>query len=78
MEAKLRYGRDYHIYKDYERLYGNLDILKFVTVKKLVETGEYEEWKDYKEFKEWCDFKEKGDWKNSKNYIEWEISKINS
>jgi hypothetical protein len=78
MEANARYGRDYQYYKEYEKLYGSLDIFRFLTAKKLNELGEYEEWKDYKEFKEWLSSKEKFDWKDSKDYLDWEIRKLNS
>ncbi|MBE3592957.1 MAG: hypothetical protein IMW84_08905 [Thermoanaerobacter sp.] len=76
MKDTSRYGRDYQYYKDYERLYGSYDITKLVTLKKLVEASEYEEWKDYKEFKEWCNSEERHNWKNSPKYIEWEKKKL--
>ncbi len=76
MDANGRYGRDYHYYKEYEKLYGSLDIFRFLAAKRLNELGEYEEWKDYKEFKDWLSSKEISDWKTSKDYLEWERKKL--
>lgn len=76
MEDMSRYGRDYQYYKDYEKLYGSLDVLRLITLKKLVEDCEYEEWKDYKEFKEWCNSEERVKWKGSTDYIEWELKRL--
>lgn len=76
MENTSRYGRDYQYYKDYEKLYGSLDVRRLITLKKLVEDSEYEEWKDYKEFKEWCNSEERLKWKGSSDYIEWELKRL--
>lgn len=78
METNTRYGRDYFIYKDYEKLYGNYDIFRFLNLKELTEISEYQEWEDYKEFKEWQNSKEKLEWKNSSDYISWEKRKLYS
>ncbi|MGB9678466.1 MAG: hypothetical protein ACPL3A_00525 [Thermoanaerobacteraceae bacterium] len=75
MEDVSRYGRDYQYYKDYEKLYGSVDVTRLITLKKLVETSEYEEWKDYKEFMQWRNSKDRNTWKDTDEYIEWELKR---